>query len=375
MNRIELIRDIAIALAVPLALAGCGTSGDARYECADCDVVLEPVVRLGGPQDGLWGYPGAIARRAEGGFLVQAELEGSAPFEFDARGRLLGRTAIQTAHATLVSSPAGDPALVEREVGGRARIRDLRSGRQIDLPPDVLPYPAIRLADGSWVVRVRAEPGKPTLLALDPFGDVERTFGPRMPQSDPAALGISDALLARYGPGFAEMLAESTTLRALAERPAGGLWAAGLMYAYRVELWSDEGSLERVLEPRAEWFPPSTPAATAGGIGVPHSRIVGLWENADGLVWIAGQTPDPDWDPADHPKAALLDAGEEMYDRMYDVVLEALDPYTGAVVHHRRLPGAMGPPQVIEPGLVALPRRALDGRWEVDLMRVGVRSD
>jgi len=98
--------------------------------------------------------------------------------------------------------------------------------------------------------------------------------------------------------------------------------------------------------------------------------VHGLWEDDDGLLWVVGQAPDPDWDPTVRSNAELLDATEKLYDRMQDMVIEAIDLETGEVVHHRRVPWATGFLHVIEPGLVGIPRQALAGYWQVDVFRV-----
>ncbi|MFQ5747490.1 MAG: hypothetical protein ACE5HF_09780 [Gemmatimonadota bacterium] len=74
----------------------------------------------------------------------------------------------------------------------------------------------------------------------------------------------------------------------------------------------------------------------------PEGWLFGLWEDESGLLWTVGQTADPEWRGGLGPGTTI--EGREVYpvedpERVYDAVIEVLDPEAEPpVLHSRRLP-------------------------------------
>lgn len=142
--------------------------------------------------------------------------------------------------------------------------------------------------------------------------------------------------------------------RRIARGDDSTFWAAGRS-AYRLERWHVRGSLEQVLTRDVPWFRPWTargPISPEGG-RVSELTSLGL-DPATGLLWVLIRVPsdDPEW--VDGLISETVPSGRTYYgvgdaSRVYDTVIEAVDPATGQVVATRRVDPAFE--AIVAPGL------------------------
>lgn len=119
--------------------------------------------------------------------------------------------------------------------------------------------------------------------------------------------------------------------------------------SYALTLVDTTGQTLRTLSRTVEWFPPDEPFRGSFQEAKPPSRIADLTVGPDGALWILIRRAHPDWKPAGTatteraaPVAIAtnrLPAASDL-NALFEVVLEVLDPDTGALLASRTLPGS-----------------------------------
>jgi hypothetical protein len=126
-----------------------------------------------------------------------------------------------------------------------------------------------------------------------------------------------------------------------------------------IERWNSDGTREFEMRHPAPWL-----------------SVTGVWEGDNGLLWIVGQAPDPQWTEGFGEPEWL--EGQFVFpvedrERLFDGVIDVVDRRKGESVAWQRLK-EFGPfLTVIEPGLIGARRQEEDGVWLVEVVRVGLR--
>ncbi len=200
--------------------------------------------------------------------------------------------------------------------------------RQVMLP--VAPWDAEVLADGRLLVASTSSAAPMPLLLLEGDGKLVREIGAVAP-GEP--LG---------------------TMRRITLAPDGTIWTVALLGSWRLEHWDTAGTAlgEIVREPL--WFPPYDDYEAPAPGTPPQPALQGAWFDEAGHLWVLGKAVDEAW--ASGVGALEVRGGEAARsvitdpDRVYDTVLEMLDPVTGEVLAMARFDVAW--PFLAEPGVL-----------------------
>ncbi len=149
---------------------------------------------------------------------------------------------------------------------------------------------------------------------------------------------------------------------------------AGARNAYRIELWTRDGTLERTLVREPAWFQGVSAADLGWSNRPPPPNLAAIDIDRDGLIWAFVAVPAPAWReawPKLSPKQREVEGASLAIDRLFDTMVEVLDPTRNVVVSRARLPGVplaalsgrrMATYQVTEDGRTTVTIRALDVR-------------
>jgi hypothetical protein len=146
-------------------------------------------------------------------------------------------------------------------------------------------------------------------------------------------------------------------------------------HQYTLESWSADGELVTALVRRVEWFRPSEDYWLPTPERPPAPRLMGVWEDSAGLVWTIAHVGDRRWRRG--LGNGIRIEGQTAYpitdqQRVYDSVLEVIDPVAGRLLASRRFSGTFD--LVVQPNLLAAIREAAAGWlyleiWSVQLQR------
>lgn len=300
--------------------------------CGRCRIAIDTVVRLG-DRDGpgaLAGEPAAVRRDARGRYWVMGHgiglvvfgPQGGRPLWFAPRGPGPGEfegpgDAVPIAGDSIVVIDASRRAVVVSP--------DLRPARTIPYPQGLAPVIALQWPDVTvttgWVLMTEGGgwPLHHLSFATSP-ATVVASFGVAREAARPDRM--------------------SHMMRHLAIAP-DGFWAAEYV-RYRLHQWDRVRRHQRTLERDAPWF--STPSMLWIGNKTtpPPPLVAGVGTDSAGVVWVAVHRARSTWqeawanfpdDPREMPSATIE------VERLYDVVLEAIDPAIGRVVARSVFPG------------------------------------
>ena len=218
-----------------------------------------------------------------------------------------------------------------------------RWARTVQLP--VGPWDAQVGADGRMLIAASASDRPLPLLQLSAVGVVEREF---------AADSISQSI---HSP------------RRLIHAPDGSWWTMPMQFRYRLEHWDTSGALLGVLERRPEWFQSYRTSLAPSREQAPSPMLMDAWFDSAGRLWVLGKAADPNWSAGlTPPNAHGTDPAIGDADKVYDTVIEVLDPATGALLAATRFDVSY--PFAVEPGVVMRVRTTADGWNQAELMRV-----
>lgn len=318
---------------IGLSLATACTGGSREL----APIVLDSLPTLGATtgEGVLTSWPRVSPLHADGFRVLvpQPGGNGEVPLAFGADGGLIGPVGTRGTGPGLLAEPLfarvgpGDSLWI---FDGTARAlvygADRGFGREVALP--VAPWDAAFLADGRLVVASASSRAPLPVLLLTQSGEVVREIG-TAPPGEP--LG---------------------TMRRIAIGPDGTIWTMAVLGSWRVERWDTTGASlgEMVREPA--WFPPyDSYQPPAPGVP-PQPALQSFWFDSAGRLWVLGKAADPAW--ADGVGALDARGGDEGTsvitdpDRVYDTVLEVIDPATGELLATTRLDIAW--PFTAEPG-------------------------
>jgi hypothetical protein len=296
----------------------------------ECSLRHAPVAVLG--EESGPGYVGRVGRggivqRSDGVFAVRDVEDQDRVKFFDENGRYLrsfGRQGDGPGEfqiASIVLLLEGDSVEVY-DLGNRRRTviaPDFTLGR-ISHGPDLLAPTIIRLRDGTRVMNGALYTPQGLGLPLhhvDVEGQVLASFGADPPIQDLAARGA--------------------VRRFLTTNDSESVWS-GALPRYRMEEWTVGGGRMRVLEREVDWFTPHDGSRLAAD-GSPRPRFQALHEDKEGLLWTVVWVPAPRWEEGLRESdgvGALPGLVVTDYSKVYDSVVEVIDPEAGRVVRSQR---------------------------------------
>ena len=258
-------------------------------------------------------------QETEAGTFVAASMDMKQIAEFGPDGRLVrvtGRAGQGPGEFLMVGTPIPGP-------GDTLFAVDVQQGRITMFGPDralagtiVTRFvPDLLMPDGSFLVTLQIGRPEPETIGypihvVDREGEVVRSFGAYEPQ---------------YRPDLNHLLTRKVALGR-----DGTVWAMAPA-RYILERWDPSTGEQLQSTPiGSDWFHESL-VQYADETVRPPSRVVGLWEDEDGLVWTIVQDADVDWEPS--PRAnehRPYEPGER--ERLFDWVVEVVDPGSGRVL-------------------------------------------
>ncbi len=156
------------------------------------------------------------------------------------------------------------------------------------------------------------------------------------------------------------------SIRRLGAAPNNSFWSAKL-YEYRLQLYDSQRRVSLDLIRRADWFPTLARNAFPQGGRLdqpPTPEIKGIWQDANGLVWVVATLQSPQWKPT-----PLNGRPGQPFDTPLNEVLqtaiEVIDPATATVITSTRVRFATL--WVLRNGYHASYRESSDGTPVVDI--------
>jgi hypothetical protein len=315
--------------------------------CRTCNIELGPKVNLIPPAKGLPGFPADVAVDHQGriylGFSSPPELmrfssrglpeehwerPGEGPGEF----RMIRYLHVTASDSLVVFDPVLQRASIFSPSG--AFVRSYRSPGGMARP--------VETNDGRYVVNETigqaARIGFPfhEFLAV---GLIGRSFG-----SELANLRPTEHWRLRY---------VMSDVRGRGDE----FWAVRTAGGYQIERWRIGGARPiEVLVREAEWFPnPASDELELPSLDTPpRPRVVGLWQDDAGLIWVALRVADPRWRTAIRSGAPEAESRRRAPrtgaaiavqvtdpERYTDLRLEVIDPLGGVVVAARQFDVAL----------------------------------
>ena len=309
-----------------VVIAGCDGEGPplvASGPCpsGDCRIELEHITRVtDADEPGILPVPVVWLQETEAGTFVSASFDMTQVVEFGVDGRLvgvIGRSGEGPGELlrvrTLVPGP-GDTLFVPDM--GQGRITMFGPNRAVAGTLPVPFAPDLVMTDGLFLLAQqipRSETIGYPMHLVDREGRVVRSFGTDEPQ---------------YRPDLNHILTRKVALG-----QDGTVWAMAPA-RYLLERWDPTtGEQLQSIRIPSDWFSESIEPTDLAVR--PPSRVEGLWEDADGLVWTIVRDADVDWErPLRGNETRPLDQQE--YDRLFDWVVEVVDPGSGQVLASRR---------------------------------------
>ncbi len=349
------------ARAIALALVAAGTAacqGERATPVATEHFRLEPVVTFSATmgEAALESMP-LLTPRLGAGYHVISTPWGKGerlPRVFDSTGRLL---------LTLGREGAGPNEFRAAEMvyasGDTAMIFDMGARRMTFVaPPDSFlrtvpwqrrPYTLMELKDGSFVIST---------------GDFSP--GPAMMH-----LARDGTLLSEFGDS-ADQRTQEGRHRVFALSSDGGFWSARTTRRMELQKWRAPGDLETTIPLSASWFRPYDALQRPTETDPPSPGVMGIWEDAAGMVWVVGMVAGERWADGLGSTRALGDgrtyAPIEDPDIVFDTVIECWDPVSRTVRWSQRLDRFYG--IQIAPWLMAATRETMLGYHIAEVIRV-----
>ncbi|MEO5799294.1 MAG: hypothetical protein ABIZ70_13460 [Gemmatimonadales bacterium] len=185
----------------------------------------------------------------------------------------------------------------------------------------------------------------------------------------PLLLLAPDGAIAKQIAGDSAALAIHSPRR-LVRAPDGSWWTMPMQFRYRLEHWDSTGTLLGVIDRQPDWFAPYSTASAPSNTTPPSPMLMDAWFDAAGRLWVLGKAADPKWSAGLSATGSDSTASPSISDadKVYDTVLDVLDPASGALLATTRFDVSY--PFAVEPGVVMRVRRTGNGWNQAELMRV-----
>lgn len=200
-----------------------------------------------------------------------------------------------------------------------------------EIPMDKELHDIVAFADDNFVANAFIQTSKSVGMPLHIFsrsGEVVRSFGETGGVTEPQTQAVRDR-------------------RVIA--PAGKNFWAGKVNEYSFDLWSLDGKLLRSIHSSPSWFVPwSRDPIQPADKERPMTILKAIYQDSDGLLWIMFQLPDPKWAKIQAPNTSTdsnkTGSGHvdekpittQMRDRLFDTLIEVVDPLNGRLITSRR---------------------------------------
>jgi hypothetical protein len=323
----SLLFGLLALVGIPFPLMGQVALEDCPDECA---LRAERILLLG-EEEGP-GYLGRVGRgglvqRSDGVFALLDSSEQDRVKFFDADGRYLrsfgrrgeGPGEFQVTNGLLLLE--GDSVEVYDVVNRRFTVISPSYTRgRISRSAELLAPGIVRLKDGTRIMN----------------GALYTPGGLGLPLHQ---VDVEGRVLASFGadPPIENLTARWAIRRLMATAGLDRVWAAPLA-RYRMEEWAVGGERIRTLEREVDWFRPHD-GSTRADDGTPLPRFRALHLDAQGRLWTVVWVPAPRWEEGlregpgvgGMPGPVVSD-----YSKLYDSVVEVIDPETGRVVRSQR---------------------------------------
>lgn len=331
-------------------------------DCSRCRVEARLFTTL---SDSLFAIDGSrtrVFRIQDGRFAVTGE-QGTSIGLFSPAGRFERRVG----RAGGALGEYGEIAWLTEGHDGLTHVLDYRSRRRtvydaaFRTATTSFPMPSVNealfLPDGrmlaSGSIATTAATGLP-LHIIGGDGAIERSFG-----SDSLAFRRGSASLALY--------------RFLVPAKDGDFWIAPMLN-YSVQHWSRELRLISTLRRSVDWFPPRDPDEPFGhpDRDRPPTTMRGIWVDPSGLLWANIGVPSRDWKPRQLATNAPVGEGRSVTQlessKLFDTMVEVIDPRSQTVLASTRFRGMMGP--ISRSRLQWIMREGLDGGITIDVVEL-----
>jgi hypothetical protein len=310
------------AAALKQTLPGATVVGN-EPTCLDCEVDIELLSDLAEARDKdvITGDLRSMLTTMEG--VVITTVVPGPPLLFGVDGRLIKPITGSTpedafVNPTLMRYAWGDSIVVLDEMAKRIVVLSPSLSPARFIPVDVPVTDMLPLADGDVLLVSPRTVGD----SINPFLRISGVTGAIM---DPPATSF------RKSPtGDA---AFNSRVIALA-RDGAHIWSAHTL-RYAIEKRRLSGEVVQLLEREVSWFPPSEAVSPVAPASQPTPRVVGIWEDVRGLLWVHTITADRRWPNAIGTLTGV--DGKSRYfieskDLYSDSRIEIIDPQTGGLV-------------------------------------------
>ncbi len=294
--------------------------------CSGCRIALRHIVTLGRATDdaAIVRYS-TLARDSRGRYFVAPIGASGKVAVYSATGNLIGlvgRSDTGPGHlgsVKYVGVTRGDSLVVMDQSKLTLFAPSGRFARAGLLPADVRSFRLLTLEDGRVVLN-NYGPRRPALGLLSPTLEEVRFFGRIIRGNDLDSLQYR---LAAAGPG--EILAAQES------------------YGYALEIWDTTGTLKHRFVRRPEWSQSSSGdyrSRPSSSEGPPLARIVGVYADRRGKVWVSANVADANWEQGGL-KVRQVDEQQSLvplddFPRLYDAVLDVLDIPSGRLLVTQR---------------------------------------
>lgn len=335
-----------------------------QQSCATCRIARSPLLRVPAQDDTalLVDWPTSIDRDSKGNVALGTRTRKGLPLLFDSRGvlrRKIGRDG--SGPGEYLNSP-----FVQFDDGDSLHIIDQINLRHTILTPDGRVAASIPF------------PGHSVLLRLN--GNRRMLMSGTVPTPD----GIGRAFHTVSGAGLVErsfgevggpvIVGQATAARRLSRPQNGTFWEAELR-AYRINQWSESGKQLASFERKPSWFP-IVDRPSGGLFGTePTPQVMDVHADADGLVWVVIAVAARNWRSA--LGTPVLASGATTYPsadqtRLFDTVIEVLDPRSRRVVVSSRVTGFI---KFLLPGLITVTlKEDADGIMNLQLDKLSIQG-
>lgn len=282
-----------------------------RPSCSTCAPDLRPIVTLGSSDDpGGFGPLVQIAINSRNEYVVSSSTFVGELFLYGADGtfqRSVGRRGEgpgEFNRAQFVAFDSRDSLHTVDMGGARYSVfrPDLTFARGVQLQARTLGFEL--LPSGSLFVVAPNSSGEiaHALQAFSPDGSALHSFDP----IDPKATG------------------QAAIGRSIALDHEGRRWSISTA-KYQLNEWDANGRLVRQFQGRRDWIPDSLPMRLDLSREKPPGQIGGLEVDEQGRIWVFAIVADANWRPVE-PGA------QPDMTRLYDTLIEVIDPATGTLL-------------------------------------------
>lgn len=302
-----------------------------RVECRRCAIRLTQVVVIGGDEEGLIEWPTSVSEDRHGRYYVTQPNKREAPAVFNSDGRrhaVLGRLGEGPGEFRTAAYIVVDPA-------DTVFVADWGNRRLSVFSPQFR------------FVRSFSFPSSTRALAVLPNGDLVAMATAR----DRGTVGLPFHIFRRDGQRASAVGDRNRPylpsrslffIHRITPARRDGFWAVPLYGDYTIEHWTTRGIRDVYLKRTPDWFAAMSSDRDARNLlaqDPPPSSLVGIAEDASGLLWVVSQVADP------RRRQAPLDtirtpegshAIPQDADRVWDSVVEVIDPRRGVLVVARR---------------------------------------